>query len=174
MEKFKKGPKYRYPYLNGFLLGLTMLAAFYFSGHGLGASGAMKSCVVASVDAVAHQYAESSLFYSKYTGGEESPMKSWLVFEVLGVLLGGLLSGAMAGRLKWRVEKSPNITNKTRLWTALIGGILMGIGSQFGRGCASGAAMSGMAVMSLGGYVVMMSMFGTAFIIAFFVRKLWV
>ena len=173
MGKIVNGVKYRYPYLNGFFLGLVMIAAYYFSGHGIGASGGVRSMVVTAVETVSPQYAADSGFFSKYLNGDESPMKSWLVFQSLGVLMGGLISGAMAGRLKFKLEKSPKISKNKRVWAALIGGVLMGIGSQFGRGCASGAAMGGMAAMSLSGYIVMMSMFGTAFLVAFFVKKLW-
>ena len=56
---------------------------------------------------------------------------------------------------------------------AALGGLLFGLGSQFGRGCTSGAALSGMAVMSFGGIITMLAIFGSAYMVAFFVRKLW-
>ena len=165
--------KYMNPYLAGILLGVVLLAAFYLTGRGLGASGAMKSVVITAVDGVAATHAESSSFYSKYLG-EGSPMNSWLVFQVLGVLVGGFLSGALAGRLQWKVEHSPKITPRRRIVMAVIGGALFGFGSQLGRGCTSGAALSGMAVLSLAGFVTMMAIFGTAFALAYFFRKNWI
>jgi hypothetical protein len=101
-------------------------------------------------------------------------MKTWLVFEMLGVLVGGFISGALAGRLKLKVEHSPKITSRKRLILALSGGILFGFGSQLGRGCTSGSALSGMAVLSLGGFITMMAIFGTAFGLAYFFRKNWI
>lgn len=101
-------------------------------------------------------------------------MKSWLVFLMLGVLVGGFLSGAFAGRLKWKVEHSPKISSKRRLIFALAGGVLFGFGSQLGRGCTSGSALSGMAVLSLGGIVTMAAIFGTGYALAYFVRKNWI
>ena len=56
-------------------------------------------------------------------------MKTWLVFEMTGVLVGGFLSGAFAGRLKFKVEHSPKITSRKRLILALTGGVLFGFGS---------------------------------------------
>ena len=47
---------YANPYLSGFLLGMVLLATFYITGRGLGASGAMKSTVVTAVNAVAHKF----------------------------------------------------------------------------------------------------------------------
>jgi len=141
----------------------------------LGASGAIKSGVVTAVTAVNHSAAEKSAFIKEYMGAHSgSPMKNWLVFEMLGVLVGGFVSGALAGRLKLQVEHSPKITSNKRLFLALIGGILFGFGSQLGRGCTSGSALSGMAVLSLGGFVTMMAIFGTAYALAYFFRKNWI
>ncbi|MBT3947743.1 MAG: YeeE/YedE family protein, partial [Candidatus Marinimicrobia bacterium] len=90
------------------------------------------------------------------------------------VIVGGFLSGALAGRLKLKVEHSPKITSNKRLMLAGIGGILFGFGSQLGRGCTSGSALTGMAVLSLAGFVTMMAIFGTAFALAYFFRKNWI
>lgn len=165
--------KYMNPFLAGFILGLALLASFYFAGRGLGASGAVKAVVVSGVDVVAPSHAENSAFYGKYAKKEESPMKNWLVFEILGVLIGGFLSGAYSHRLTWKVEHMPKITAKRRLWFALGGGIITGIGSQLARGCTSGAALTGMTNFSLAGFVTMVAIFGTAFLLAYFFRKNW-
>lgn len=176
MEKEKaKKMKYLNPYIAGVLLGLVLLAANYFSGRGLGASGAIKSVVVSAVQTVAPGHAESAPFYKEYAAQHsESPLKNWLVFQMLGVLVGGFLSGVISKRLTWKVEHSPKITSRRRLIFAAIGGILFGFGSQLGRGCTSGAALSGMAVLSLGGFITMMAIFGTGFAMAYFFRKLWI
>jgi uncharacterized membrane protein YedE/YeeE len=170
-----KAKKYLNPYLGGVLLGLVLLSANFISGRGLGASGAIKSAVVSVATTVAPESAEKSGFIKEYAGSHgQNPLKNWLVFEMLGVLVGGFLSGALAGRLKWKIEHSPKITSRKRLLLALIGGILFGWGSQMGRGCTSGSALSGMAVLSLGGFVTMMAIFGTAFALAYFFRKNWI
>lgn len=170
-----KQNKYINPYLGGVLLGLVLLAANFISGRGLGASGALKSVVVQTVNTVAPDHAESTAFYESYNASHpDGPMQSWLVFLMLGVVVGGFLSGAIAGRLKWKVEHSPKISSKRRLIFALAGGILFGFGSQLGRGCTSGSALSGMAVLSLGGIVTMAAIFGTGFALAYFVRKNWI
>ncbi|NQV14443.1 YeeE/YedE family protein [bacterium] len=165
---------YMNPYLAGVLLGLVLLMAFFFAGRGLGASGAVKSVVVAVVDVVAPEHAANSHFYSKYVGDGKAPMKAWLVFEMIGVLVGGFLSGALSGRLNWKIEHFPGITAKRRLIFAGLGGILFGYGSQLGRGCTSGSALTGMANLSVAGFVSMMAIFGTAFALAFFFRKNWI
>jgi uncharacterized membrane protein YedE/YeeE len=166
--------KYMNPYLAGFFLGLVLLATIFITGRGLGASGAIKSIVVATVDGVASQHAESSPFYGTYVGpGKDSPLKSWLVFEVAGVLIGGFISGLVSDRLKVVTEKGPRVKPAVRWVFAAIGGAFFGIGAQFARGCTSGAALSGMAVLSTAGFITMMAIFGTGYLVAYFARKLW-
>lgn len=170
----KKKWKYMNPYLAGALLGLVLLASFYFAGQGLGASGAGKKLVVTTVVSTAPGYAQNNDFYKDFVGSEHSPMYDWLVFEVLGVVLGGFLSGAMAGRLTWKVEKSPRISNRRRLIFAVLGGMFFGFGAQIAKGCTSGAALSGMATLALSGFIAMIGIFGTAFALSFIFKKLWV
>ena len=110
-----KKTKYLNPYVGGVLLGLVLLAANFISGRGLGASGAMKSVVVTSIQAVAPSSSQNLGFVKEYKGDHPgNPMKTWLVFEMTGVLVGGFLSGAFAGRLKLKVEHSREIDKK--LW----------------------------------------------------------
>jgi uncharacterized membrane protein YedE/YeeE len=170
-----KRPHYLNPYFGGALLGLLVIATFYITGRGLGASGAVKSTVVTTVETLAPQHAESSPYYSKYIPNDTSPMNNWLVFESFGILLGGLLSGVIYGRIKkFRVEHGNRITSNKRLVLAVVGGALFGFGSQFGRGCTSGAALVGSASFSFGGVLVMLGIFGTGYAVAYFFRKLWI
>jgi uncharacterized protein len=170
-----KKTKYLNPYIGGVLLGIVLLAANFVSGRGLGASGAIKSGVVSVITTVAPLSSENTGFIKEFRQSHKgNPMKTWLVFEMLGVLVGGFLSGAFSGRLKLKVEHSPKIRSRKRIILALGGGVLFGFGSQLGRGCTSGSALSGMAVLSLGGFITMMAIFGTAFAFAYFFRKNWI
>lgn len=169
-----RSKKYWNPYFGGVMLGLLLLATFYITGRGLGASGAAKSTVVAITNKVAPEHAKESTYYSRFISDDNHPLNEWLVFEVIGILAGALISGAIAGRLRLKIEHSPKITARRRLALAAFGGLAFGIGSQFGRGCTSGAALSGMATLSLGGFIAMLSIFGTGFALAYFFRKNWI
>lgn len=175
MEKNKKsGTYYLNPYLSGFIFGMVLLVTFVITGRGMGASGAVKSTVVEAVNTVAPSHAEKSVYYSKFISDDAHPMNTWLVFEVIGILAGAFFSGLIFNRLKFKVEHSPKITSRRRLIFALLGGALFGIGSQLAKGCTSGAALSGMAVLSLGGFITMMAIFGTAFVFAWIFKKNWI
>lgn len=173
-KKQQNAQTYWNPYFGGFLLGLLIIFTFYLTGRGLGASGGLKSGVVTMVQTVSPSHAESNAYYSKFIKENESPLNNWLVFETIGILLGAFLSGAFSDRLKFKTDHSPKITKKRRLIFALAGGILFGLGAQIARGCTSGAALSGMAVLSVGGFITMLSIFGTGFVVAYFFRKNWI
>src|SRR5512141_1903627 len=96
MKPVREAQPYWNPYLAGLGLGLVLLASFVIMGRGLGASGAFASVVATAVNAVAPQHASANSFYAEYLGdGTQSPLKDWLVFEVLGVIVGGFISGIL-------------------------------------------------------------------------------
>ena len=140
------------PYLAGFLLGLVLLLTVFVTGRGLGASGAIKSARRRHRrrGGSGARRGEPLLLRSCVGPGHENPLKAWLVFEVLGVLIGAFVSGLSADRLKLVTEKGPRVSVRGRLLFAAAGGALFGAGAQLARGCTSGAALSGMAVLSVG------------------------
>jgi hypothetical protein len=166
--------KYMNPYMAGTLLGLVLLTAMVISGRGLGASGGLKYCIVSVVGVVDKTHADNSIFYSKYFEEGKKPMTNWLTIEIFGILAGGFISGSLSKRLKFRIEKSPAISNTRRLMFAFLGGLFFVYGAQLARGCTSGAALSGMAVLSLAGFVTMIAIFGSAYAFAWFFRKNWI
>ncbi len=162
------------PYLAGTLLGLVLLLSMFLAGRGLGASGGLKYCVVAIVGAVDPSAAEESPYYSKYFEEDKKPLKNWLTIEVLGLIIGGFISGTVSKRLKFKIEKSPKISNTRRLILAFLGGVFFVYGAQLARGCTSGAALSGMAVLSVAGFITMAAIFGSAYLFAWFFRNNWI
>ena len=172
--KIRTAQKYWNPYLSGIGLGLVLLLAYVIMGRGLGASGAFSSVVAYGVNIVTPEHTKINEFYGEYLGdGTKNPLKDWLVFEILGVLAGGIISGSLAGRLKMTVEKGPNISVRSRLFFALIGGMLMGYGAKLARGCTSGQALTGWAVLNLGSWATMMAIFAGGYLLAYVMRRQW-
>jgi hypothetical protein len=161
------------PYLAGVALGAVMLASFLIMGKGLGASGAANRLGVAVVNTVAPDRVDANPHMAATKANGTRPLDNWFVFEVIGMLLGGVVAAYTGGRLRRRVVKGPNITTGTRLVFALSGGVLMGMAARMARGCTSGQALSGGALLSVGSFVFMLSVFGGAYALAYFVRKEW-
>jgi len=95
------------------------------------------------------------------------------VLEILGVIIGGYISGRLAARTKLSVEKGPRISSSSRLILAFSGGLLMGFAAKLARGCTSGQALSGGAMMSIGSWVFMLAVFISAYALAYFLRRQW-
>lgn len=176
MNLFFEEKKHVYwnPYFGGFLLGIIIIMAVYISGRSIGAGEAIKDTVIAGVEAVAPDYSTSSSFISAQKEANKSPLKSWLVFQVLGVFAGAFLSGILNNRVKLRLQRFPKISTKTRISWLIIGGLLFGFGAQFARGCISSSTFSGFLVLSVGGIISMFTVFITAILAGYFFRKLWV
>lgn len=169
-----KPKPYMNPYIAGLGLGLVLLLSYIIMGRGLGASGAVSTVVAVSVNSIAPQHASGNDFYADYLGdGKTNPFKDWLVFEVMGVIVGGFISGMFAGRVKKSVEKGPRITNNKRLFFALLGGALMGFGAKLARGCTSGQALTGGSILNLGSWAFMLCIFAGAYMFAYFMRRQW-
>lgn len=165
---------YMNPYLAGVGLGLVLLAAFVIMGRGLGASGAFSSLVAWLAGLAAPEHAQANTFYADYLeSGVGHPLKDWLVFEVLGVVVGGFLSGLFAGRVRRGIERGPRISAGGRLTLAFVGGALMGIGAKLARGCTSGQALSGGALLSAGSWAFMLMVFAGGYAAAWFLRRQW-
>jgi uncharacterized membrane protein YedE/YeeE len=164
---------YANPYLAGIGLGLVLLAAFVLMGRGLGAAGAVNSTIAWLVSLVAPGYAASNEFLAGYLDVPGHPLKAWLVFEVVGVFAGAVLSGVLARRMSRTVERGPRASVALRLGLAFLGGFLMAFGAALGRGCTSGQALTGGALLNAGSWIFMMCFFGGAYGAAWFVRRQW-
>jgi hypothetical protein len=161
------------PYLAGILLGLVLFAAFFLTGSGLGASGGMNRLLVMIEDAIAPGHVDRTPYLLAMAGGDKNPLDSWVVWVTVGVVIGGFVSGFRNGRLKVETIRGPRVPVKLRWVMAFIGGGFMGYGARFARGCTSGQAISGGAVLSVGSWAFMFAVFAGAYALAYFVRRLW-
>jgi len=167
------GKPYWNPYFAGILLGVLLFLSFLITGGGLGASGGLNRFVVYIEDLIAPFHVDNTPFLLAMAGGDTNPLNSWIVFTVLGALLGGLVSGWLRGRVKLETNKGPQISVTTRWVLAFIGGILMGYGARLARGCTSGQALSGGATLSAGSWAFMLAVFAGAYLFAWTFRRSW-
>jgi uncharacterized protein len=177
------------PYWNSYRagvgLGLVLLASFVLMGRGLGASGAatrIATYAVHKVDAVAHGGTEAEAttaamknrYMAQYVEGPEDPLDDYLVYMLLGLLLGGFVSGVIDRRFSFEITRGPHTTNRRRLVLAVVGGIIAAFGARLARGCTSGQALTGGASLALGSWAFMLAVFAAVYGLAYFFRKEWI
>ncbi len=160
------------PYVAGVALGLVLLATYLVMGHGLGASSASFRLGVAALNTVAPEHVRGVPALASVVT-ERSALDHWIVFEVLGVVIGGALAAWTSGRLGREVLRGPSFTAQRRLALAIAGGLLMGFAAKLTRGCTSGQALSGGAIMSVGSWAFMFAVFAGGYSAAYFVRRQW-
>lgn len=161
------------PYAAGVLLGLVLLATFLVAGQGLGASAFPKRVIALGAHAAAPAWTARNPALAHYVEGGVNPLRHWLVIEVVGVLLGGFIGALSAGRVRTCVERGPRISVGARLALAFAGGALMGVAAGLARGCTSGQALSGGALLATGSWVFMLMVFAGGYAGAWFVRRQW-
>jgi uncharacterized membrane protein YedE/YeeE len=165
---------YVHPYFGGLVLGLVLFLAIFFTGNGLGASGAVSRIDAFLVDLVAPQHVDQTSYLLKMAGGDKNPLDDWILPVFLGSILGGFTSGLINGRVKLETNKGPQISNQTRWVMAFIGGVIFVYGARMARGCTSGQALTGGATLAAGSWALMFAIFAGAYMMAYFVRKLWI
>jgi uncharacterized membrane protein YedE/YeeE len=121
--------------------------------------------------AVSPETAVHSAYFRSYLQ-DGSPWTAWLVVEVMGVLVGAAASAALAGRTRLTFVRAVR-PSSSRLFAGVAGGILMGVGAALARGCTSGLALSGGALLSVGAWIFMVALFLAGFLAAPLVRRLW-
>ena len=161
------------PYIAGFFLGLVLLGTFLVVGRGVGASGALARFTAIVAHAVGPGWVEGNGAIGGYFANGGKWWDDWLVFEVVGVALGGLAGGLISGRSKVKVERGPQIGVRARLFFAVLGGVIAGYGARLAQGCTSGQALTGGATLAAGSWAFMFAVFGGAYAVAYFVRRLW-
>ncbi len=173
MKKIHEPKPFINPYLAGFMLGIVLFLAFALTHSGLGASGAISRLQVATVGLFFPSHVDQVGYFAAMGGGDRHPLDHSSIYLLLGTFLGGFISAKFNGRLRLEIFKGPRITNFSRIALALLGGAIMGYGARFARGCTSGQALTGGAVLSAGSWTFMFSVFIGGYLVAYFVRKLW-
>lgn len=160
------------PYIAGVGLGLTLLATFVIVGWGLGASSAFSLLTGVGLEKLNPEYAKSLTYFSKSLN-VQAPLKDWVLFEVLGLLIGAFASAAITGNIRFGLDGPKRMNAAARIMTAFAGGILIGFASRLARGCTSGVALSGGAQLAIAGWIFVIAMFASGFAFAALFRRFW-
>lgn len=167
---FKEPKPYSNPYLAGVLLGLTLLASFLILGAGLGASGGLARIAAFLEGLIFPSHVAATEYFGAWG---KYPLNYYLVFMLVGVMIGGLGSAVFSRRIAIGVERGAVAPVPFRLFLAALGGILAGFSSRLAGGCTSGQALTGSALLLSGSVVFLICVFAGGFAAAWFVRRQW-
>jgi hypothetical protein len=162
------------PYLGGALLGAVLFLAFFVTGGGLGASAAVQRVQTGVLDWIAPRHVDRVAYFAELAGGARSAWNHSSIWMLVGTLLGGLGAGVYGRRFKLELRKGPRVKTRHRVVLAFVGGVIMMYGARLARGCTSGQALSGGAVLSVGSWAFMFSIFAAGYAVAWFFRRLWI
>lgn len=161
------------PYVAGIALGLVLTGTYLVMGFGLGGSGAANRLAIGTAHLIVPAATEANGYFGQFVGPGKSVLDDWLVFEVLGMFLGGAISSYAAGRMRVNLGSAQVIGVLPRVGAALGGGVLMGVAARIARGCTSGQALTGGSILSVGSWVFMLAVFAGGYLMAPVVRRQW-
>lgn len=146
------------PYLSGVLIGLLQIPIFLLLHASLGASGSFHSaaCSLLSFLSGNGDTIASQCFPA---------LKSWWQLGfVVGIMMGAYISSRLSHTQRKNVapvwKKAANVSSFwIRALMAFLGGFIMLIGARLADGCTSGNGVSGIALLSIGSMIVIVSMF---------------
>jgi len=131
------------PYAVGIGIGVLSWLTFLLSDHPLGVSTAFAKTAGMIEKKIRGPRAAQKPYYR-----ENEPTIDWGWMLVLGLFIGALAAALLSGsfRLEWipgMWEAAFGSNPILRLGAALFGGICVGFGARWGKGCTSGHGISG-------------------------------
>jgi uncharacterized membrane protein YedE/YeeE len=161
------------PFVAGGLLGVGLLMAFVWTGHGMGASGFSTALAAKGSQAVAGQAAESNAYFGGLLSGGNNPLNAWITWQMIGLAVGALIGAMTAGRFRFQFGGPTKLGNGKRTVLALAGGMLAGFGARLSLGCTSGLGLSGSATLATAGFLFLIGFFVTGAGIGLFMKRYW-
>ncbi len=157
------------PYVVGFFIGVLSWLAFLLSDKPIGVSSAYAKTSGMIETKIRGPAVKEMEYYRQYV-----PRIDWEWMLVVGLIIGAFVSAQVSGdfRFEWVPplwEASFGYTWAPRLFTALAGGIIMGIGARWASGCTSGHGISGTLQLVVSSWISLICFFIGGIIIAFII-----
>lgn len=160
------------PYLVGIGIGILSWLAFLLSNHPLGVSTAFAKSAGMIEEAVRGPKVREKAYYQ-----ENPPAIDWGWMLVAGLFLGAFTAAWLASDIRWlwvpemwQQRFGSNVL--LRLCVAVIGGICVGFGARWGKGCTSGHGISGTSQLVISSWLAVILFFVGGIIVAMLLYRL--
>jgi hypothetical protein len=159
------------PYFAGVLAGIVLVLSVLVAGKYIGASTTFARGASVIEEWVGIDTSSFEYFTTK--GGKYGPesLPNWQFLFVIGILIGAFISSISSGDFKlqilpdmWRNAFGANVL--TRGVVAFCGGTVGLIGARLAGGCPSGHGLSGLAQLSVSGFIALAGFFVSGMIVA--------
>ncbi len=158
------------PYIAGTALGVVLFVTFFVTDHGLGVTGATTSLTAVAVTIVVPNAFGPQDYLAAYA---RAGANTWIVWEVLGLVIGGFAGSLLGGRFMPKLDGPPRASSSGRVALALLGGTASGFGARMSMGCTSGMGLSGSAPLAAAGFLFLVGFFLAGTMFAMILKPLW-
>jgi uncharacterized membrane protein YedE/YeeE len=147
------------PYVAGGLSGVLLVLSVWIVGKFFGASTTFARAASMVEHGVDAERASQMSYFMKY-----KPEFDWQWMFVIGIFIGSLISAVASKSFRWMAvpamwEERFGPTPGRRAVVALVGGFIAVFGARLAGGCPSGHGLSGLAQMSVSGYLALACFF---------------
>ncbi len=159
------------PYAVGVGIGVLSWIAFLLSDNTLGVSSAL-----AASAGIVEKTVRGPKVLKKQYYRENPPAIDWEWLLVFGLFVGALSSSWLSGDFRWEWvppmwEEAFGSNIYTRLAVALFGGICIGFGARWGKGCTSGHGISGTLQLVVSSWLAVACFFIAGVIVAMLIYR---
>jgi len=156
-EFYKKWFKNSYTYVAGaVLLSIMQIVTLASTGNPWGVSGVFANWGAWIYEAIGGSVDKWYYFSSE---GAQATLEAGFLNHAPSMRNIGIIFGALFASFAASQFKIKKIKNKKQVFAAIFGGLMMGYGARIGFGCNIGALYSGIASLSLSGWVFAVFMF---------------
>ncbi len=147
------------PYVVGAGIGILSWFTFLLSNKPIGCSTAFARTSGMLEQALSGRSVAKQPYYKKFAA-----VIDWEWMFVLGIIIGSLVSSLLSGEFQLRLIPAIwmarfGIEFLPRFITALLGGIVLGIGARWAGGCTSGHGISGTMQLAVSSWIAVIIFF---------------
>jgi len=148
------------PYLVGTLIGVLSWLSFIISKKALGTSTTFARASAKLGSLFLGDSVYEWKYYQKY-----KPELEWQSMLVIGIVIGSFISAVLSGQFELSflpVTDFKSILNQNivgRIFSAFVGGTLLGFGARLAGGCTSGHGISGAFQLSIASWISLIGFF---------------